>query len=1237
MNSWSNYIGQLVAGRYQLESLLGVGSFGAVYAATDRQTRQAIALRLLPPQIGGQVAFDSMSLTDFQHPNAVGVNDVGSFEETRYIAMPRITGVPIQVRDPWPVERVLEFVRQVSAPLIAFQKQFDLQHLHLHPGNVFVEEVAGQRKYQIADLGLASQIGAGQVILEAIREKRTTPEFLSPEQLQGNVPSSQSDVYAFGAMLFQLLAGLPPFPYCDESLSSYALHISKTPPPRFRNISDQLQIDEYVESIILRCLSKSPDGRPSSLQEFVESYEMAYRDFQSRTLSGMTVSSLNQLLAGISPTKDLAQSSQKLSEPKPEPERKPAPPIPPSSGTLTSKSLPASDMLAQAPPQPDRNNEIPYRAYPHGTDTNMAMSLGSIGPSPMLEESEDLIQTLNPQLSPWLGMGSQPQPPPTVQSTLPPNALKNSPINVPGKSIETSRPQKSFQQANSSPVTPVEQGRKTPLETLPPRAAAPRVPEPRVFEQRPPEQRAYEQRQAELRPPTSSMSAPSSEPPRSSDSTPNRGGFTGADQTLSPSSQPPAQAASSPVHSATPYGGQAASSQTMLAQQDWLKQQMQSAPVIPQSPMLPRRRPKKSRAPVGVVILVVAFVAAGLGVLGYDKSVASRTRQEVAALARKGDYVKALASLKNAKQLVGLSFNRDEEISQLLNDGLKEVERRESEDKLAEAVLLTGQLDLAFAEESGLSNSAEPKKRRQAIADGVKKKALEYARSQRLKLAVDELDSDVSDIAAAFDKVAALLAKQQTELNVRQIKRSIFEIGVDLANDAAGNSPKEALEVLDKWKRAFLTDDDISDEQKQELKQRHCQARVKVEMGKAKEEIRLGATHFPAAIAMLDQLLDSLQDGGCSIHRPSVLMERSSVYRNWATTKDGTENDSLKRFELSLNDLNSALKAIDAGAGDVSVSGGSEANVVRRPAILESLAETFAARGQWYESQATAERSTSLLLKGVHDFKAALKENAAIELPKTRLQEIREAAQAAAYTAYQSAQTETGRAAADEQFCEASRQLTLVIETNTAQEDDGVSLFARLLRGLAQSSLRAPDYAPAIADLTKAAAQATPVRVTEIGKRLLPESSSQDRDFQLRHLFAIGRSRLAWLVSTCYLDEIRNDVKGTVKAHEHAQQALAALEEMVDQANQNEKLRDELRRDSCSATEALIVSLADMGQFDKAKVYALGLQGKLDPNAKGWEADERNVVESLLNNYIEKKIPYRASAPQGVVRSCLEK
>ena len=1202
MNSWSNYVGQDVAGRYRLESMLGVGSFGAVYVARDDQTRRSVKLRLLPTELGGQSLFDVAALTDFQHPQAIGVSDVGEFEGTRYLVMPCAVGTRIQVREPWQFERVLKFVRQVSAPLIAFQKQFDLQHLHLHPGNVFVDETSGKPQFQVADLGLASQVGAGPLILEAIRERRTTPEFLSPEQLQGNVPSSQSDVYAFGAMLFHLISGSPPFPYSGESLSSYALHVSKTSPPRFKDVSDQLNVDSYLESIILRCLSKDAGGRPGSLQEFVDSFEMGYRDFQTSTMSGMSLASLNDLCRDEFSTPKPATTTAPI-VPKPDTASKMTPPAPPV--PRVPSTLPTSDMLPVAKPPATRNDEIPYRAYPHGTDTKVGLP-GSPTPSSNLSlESNALLQSLNPKFSPWSGMGEEPDKPAasTTSSSAPRSDVAQPTATNPPRPL-------------SPPVTP-------------PRPASPQSERNRVIEQSTgtlapsslpqPTDTFAAQPHNESRPITPNTSSPAMSRPMfpKQDS---------ADQTLAPSSSHPIPEA--PVAS----GGAAESSLTMQMQQDWLRSQLPTPQVAKPAPMRPRAKAKKSATPTGVIVLVAGLVVASIGVFAYSKALVSRVQKNVATLVSQDRYLEAKTALREAHKLADIGLRREEVIEQLLSDGLHKLEQLQTEGKLSEAVLLTGHLDIAFAKEP-LSKASEPQKRRQEIAEGVKKNVLEFARQPQLNRALDELDGDIAD---AFRKVTKQLSAESSELNVAQIKRAIVDVGLELANQRSRDQPAAAFEILDKGQRKFLTDDDISDQKKTELKERHCEARVRKALGEAKQfkdEARSAPGRYPAAVALLDNLLRDLGEGSCATHRTKVLVERSQTFLAWAETKGEPESDSSKRFEQSFNDLTAALNTFEPSTPEASAMNGS----VTKADVLQARAVTLLARGTWFTSQESAPSSTQPWLRAVRDFKEALVDNPNLADAQTRLGAIREKAQSEAQDAFRSAQEEPKGAKSDEYFCKADRQLTLVIETSLAREDDSLAQYARLQRGLARSSLREPDYANAIADLAQSTAQASDLRLTEIGKKLLPEADSADREFQVQYLFAVGRSRLAWLVATCPRDDIRSSAKGTVKVVEQAQLAVATLQGMIDKLDQHEELREKMRQDACSAQKSLAVAWTDLGQFEKAKVVIGTLQGSLDPKAKGWEADERNVLDTLLQNYVEKGMPYRVAAPSETTRQCSEK
>ena len=1192
MESWANYVGRELANRYRLENLLGVGSFGPVYAARDGRSQKAVTLRVLLPELGGQAVFDATVLTDFRHPQAVSVSDVGGIEETRYLVMSHAIGKPIQVRDPWPVERVLEFVRQVSAPLIAFHKQHDLQHLHLHPGNVFVEQVNGKQQFQVADLGLASQVGAGPLILESIRAGRTTPEFLSPEQLQGNVPSFQSDVYAFGAMLFQLLSGLPPFPYRGESFASYVLHVSKTSPPRFRDVSDQLNVDSYLESIILRCLSKSPEGRPSSIKEFVDNYEMAYRDFQTRTLSGLKLSDLDvprpgDLEDSRSPATTVGRSPIKADSLT---SRSSVPPSSPSPST--SAALPASDMLPNRVQVPVQSTQIPYRALPHGTDTVVEMFRGVGASRAVLQESQAILQTVNPQLNPWAGMGGE-----SSGSATPKQGPRSEAVTSPN---------------SSRLVVPLSQN---PVAGAPSRGTfSPNDSQP-SFSSNPV-------------PPRPTDSNPSREPEWNHASSVESQGVRRTDQTMSPSSEPlPSTSSGS--------SGQSESNLTMQLQKEYLQAQLSNAvprPVVSASPAKSRSGSRMSGPPKAVLLLVLALVVAAAGLLFYGSSVAQRVRKQVDTLVGKNQYLDAKNSLRQIHPLATIWLNRDEEIQQLLTGGLERIDQLRKERKVADAVSLTGQLDLAFAEEESLKDTEKPRRIRKEIAQGLQDEIVLLASQKQLLQALNDVDGEE---AAAFEKVAKKLSAESSEFNSRATKRLIVQAGLKLASQQTNDGQHAAaFAVLEQWLKKLGNDDDISATDKEELKARHCEARVRNTVIDAKEKTQPGQSRFPEAIVMLDQLVQELGSGSCAQQRPLVLLARGEIHLEFAKSTTDSVTETTKRFDASWKDFTDALEELTKQPSDVSATQNPP-----KSAVLKSRAAMLLARGVWHKSETSMELDipTKPLLLAVRDFKASLSDDPQSDHAKIHLMEIRGKAESAAHEAYDSARAQMSEAKADKLYCEAVRQLTLVIEGSLTPEDDEMTRAARLLRGLASSSGRTTDYEEGITDLLQVVSGVSETQVAEVGGRLTPDLDIKQRTQRGKRWFAVARARLAWLIATGDQQEKREKWRLKARPIEQAQQALDVLLSLIDE-NKTEVAGelDSLKKDCCEARKSFVVSLADAGDFEKAKVKIIDAQSYLDRTDKAWQADQFESLDYLLKNYIEKQLPYRVKtkAPLGERQTC---
>ncbi len=1217
MNSWSNYVGQDIAGRYRLESLLGVGSFGPVYAARDSQARQAVMLRLLPAELGGNSAFDATVLTDFRHPQAVAVTDVGGFEETRYVVMSRAVGQQIQVREPWLVERVLDFVRQVSAPLIAFHKQYDLQHLHLHPGNVFIEESSGKLQFQVADLGLASQVGAGPLILAAIRERRTTPEFLSPEQLQGKVPSAQSDVYAFGAIVFQLFSGLPPFPYSGESLAAYALHVAKVPPPRFRDVSDQLNIDPYLESIVLRCLAKKPEGRPGSIKEFVESYEMAYRDFQTRTLSGLKLALLDETrpneFGGAHP------SSPSVGQIPPQPNLQPGAPspvsLPPKPAAPTA--LPASDMFPSTLLPPVRNDQIPYRALPHGTDTQVELPRGSSVSRAVLQESQAILQTVNPQLSPWSGMGGEAskldarKPQPGID-VLPANSEPPRPAAPPLENQAANEQPMGTLLSNDSPS-----GFASHVAEPPRREASSALP-PATF------QRPYESERDQLSSVNSRVVG---------SRTPS-----GSDQTMSPSFEPRTESPSE-------FGSQADSNLTMQMQHDWLRAQLPAAAtrsIAPSSPVPARFESKASGPPKVVLVLAVAILVAVGSALFYGRVVAQRVRKDVAKYVAKKDFKQAKTTLQKSHPLTRVWLNPDDEIQQLLTDGLERVAELRKERNVVEAVLLTGQLDSAFAlksesdsdkspklAEEPLTDVEEPRRIRQELAQELQKEVLALASQKRLDEAWAKLNGEIE---AEFRKVAKMLSTESSDFDIKAVKREILQTGFKLAKQhSVEGQHAEAFQVLETWHKRFGTDDAIDPRDKERIKAEKCEARVRMTLLAATEESRPDRRRFPEAIEMLDKLLGDLDRDSWAQHRPAVLLTRGQIKLALVETKSDSVAETAKRFEDARKDFDDALSAVGQQPTDTPVP-------PTKSDVLRARSAMRLARGRWHMLRVSKDRPTQPLLEAVGDFKAALADVPKLVEVQSYLKEIRESAQSSALEAFASAQATKSQTAADQFYCEAIRQLTLVIEGSLSQEDGGMARSARLLRGLARSSLKSPDYENGIADLSQAVNEVSESQLAEVSEHLASKLDVEQRIPWGRRWVAVARARLAWLVATCDQAELREQKKATIRPVDLAKAAAIDLEKLIDDIARGEvKLEDSkvsLAMDLGEAWKSHVVALMDAGEFTIATAKILTAQSELEPKDKDWKAYLSDTLELLLVGYAKKNLPYRMKSQIGSVQRC---
>ncbi len=259
--------GTTFAGRYEVVEELGKGGMGRVYKVLDREVREKLALKLLNPDI----AADEQTIERFRnelklartisHRHVCRMYDLGREEGAYYITMEYVAGEDLKSLihriGALPMGKSVSVARQVAEGL-AEAHRLGIVHRDLKPHNIMIDR-DGQAK--IMDFGIARSIkakgitGAGVII--------GTPEYMSPEQVDGKDPDRRSDIYSLGVVLFEMLTGRLPFE--GDTALSVAVKQKSEPPPDPRKINALIPDD--LRRVVLKCLEKSKERRYQSAEE----------------------------------------------------------------------------------------------------------------------------------------------------------------------------------------------------------------------------------------------------------------------------------------------------------------------------------------------------------------------------------------------------------------------------------------------------------------------------------------------------------------------------------------------------------------------------------------------------------------------------------------------------------------------------------------------------------------------------------------------------------------------------------------------------------------------------------------------------------------------------------------------------------------------------------------------------------------------------------------------------------
>lgn len=330
----SPLVGQIIEGRYRIESLIGSGGMGSVYRGTQLNLDRPVAIKIITNGLSDPVALDrfkreALVVARLRHPNIVSVYDYGvSPGIGAYIVMEYLPGTPlnreIELNSPLAVERAAGLMAQICAA-VAEAHASGVIHRDVKPQNILLEEARDGIRVKVLDFGIAklwSEPGVHAVTLTRTGTFLGTPVYMAPELWEGEEAGTASDIYALGCVLYEMLTGKPPFSG-SNTIRLMRQHTEQPPVPPSQRRPDA---DATLDAAVLRALAKQPQARfrtasdmaatlapnasrlPDLTGEPRTGMPNSDRQDRDRTLSGFT--GRERELADLSNRLDLAASGE---------------------------------------------------------------------------------------------------------------------------------------------------------------------------------------------------------------------------------------------------------------------------------------------------------------------------------------------------------------------------------------------------------------------------------------------------------------------------------------------------------------------------------------------------------------------------------------------------------------------------------------------------------------------------------------------------------------------------------------------------------------------------------------------------------------------------------------------------------------------------------------------------------------------------------------------------------------
>jgi serine/threonine protein kinase len=272
-------------GPYQVEGLIGKGGMGEVYRAHDTRLNRGVALKVL----AASDPTDSERLARFtrearttalvNHPNIVAVYDVGSHAGVPFVISELLDGETVRVKmreGALPLNVAVHYGLEIARGLVAAH-QLGVVHRDLKPENIFITR---DERVKILDFGLAK---CRDETLGLLRRDSTistgpgtilgTVGYMSPEQVRGMPTDHRSDIFSLGVILYEMIAGVPPF-HGDSAVETLNAILKDDPPALRYREAREAPVPSELERVVRHCLEKVPDVRFQTARDLIFSLEL---------------------------------------------------------------------------------------------------------------------------------------------------------------------------------------------------------------------------------------------------------------------------------------------------------------------------------------------------------------------------------------------------------------------------------------------------------------------------------------------------------------------------------------------------------------------------------------------------------------------------------------------------------------------------------------------------------------------------------------------------------------------------------------------------------------------------------------------------------------------------------------------------------------------------------------------------------------------------------------------------